>query len=41
MAAGVLRATEVSTLKRDLSLFSEGIGVYVHDGYGLTETAAG
>ncbi|MFD7705111.1 AMP-dependent synthetase/ligase [Streptomyces caelestis] len=38
----VLRATSGgSTLSRDLSLFYEGIGVYVHDGYGLTETSGG
>lgn len=30
-----------SSLNRDLSLFYEGIGVYVHDGYGLTETSGG
>ncbi|MFH9863177.1 AMP-dependent synthetase/ligase [Streptomyces sp. NPDC017202] len=30
-----------SPLHRDLSLFYEGIGVYVHDGYGLTETSGG
>ncbi|MEU0060590.1 AMP-dependent synthetase/ligase [Streptomyces sp. NPDC006334] len=30
-----------SPLHRDLSLFYEGIGIYVHDGYGLTETAGG
>jgi long-chain acyl-CoA synthetase len=30
-----------SSLNRDLALFYEGIGVYVHDGYGLTETAGG
>ncbi len=30
-----------SPLNRDLSLFYEGIGVYVHDGYGLTETSGG
>ncbi|WP_432157399.1 MULTISPECIES: AMP-dependent synthetase/ligase [unclassified Streptomyces] len=30
-----------SPLGRDLSLFYEGIGIYVHDGYGLTETAGG
>jgi long-chain acyl-CoA synthetase len=29
------------SLNRDLSLFYEGIGVYVHDGYGLTETSGG
>ncbi|MFI6936325.1 AMP-dependent synthetase/ligase [Streptomyces sp. NPDC050287] len=28
-----------STLNRELSLFYEGIGLYVHDGYGLTETS--
>ncbi|WP_075779714.1 AMP-dependent synthetase/ligase [Streptomyces acidiscabies] len=38
----VRRATSGgSTLHRDLSLFYEGIGVYVHDGYGLTETGGG
>lgn len=38
----VLRATSGgSTLSRDLSLFYEGIGIYVHDGYGLTETSGG
>jgi long-chain acyl-CoA synthetase len=30
-----------SPLNRELSLFYEGIGLYVHDGYGLTETCAG
>ncbi|MFE1835477.1 AMP-dependent synthetase/ligase [Streptomyces sviceus] len=30
-----------STLGRELSLFYEGIGMYVHDGYGLTETSGG
>ncbi|MEV0642785.1 AMP-dependent synthetase/ligase [Streptomyces sp. NPDC050619] len=30
-----------SPLGRDLSLFYEGIGIYVHDGYGLTETCGG
>ncbi|WP_371673490.1 AMP-dependent synthetase/ligase [Streptomyces sp. NBC_00289] len=30
-----------SPLNRDLSLFYEGIGIYVHDGYGLTETSGG
>jgi long-chain acyl-CoA synthetase len=30
-----------SPLHRDLSLFYEGIGIYVHDGYGLTETGGG
>ncbi|MBV2353051.1 AMP-dependent synthetase/ligase [Streptomyces sp. J2-1] len=30
-----------SSLDRELSLFFEGIGVYVHDGYGLTETSGG
>ncbi|MCX4743393.1 AMP-dependent synthetase/ligase [Streptomyces antibioticus] len=30
-----------SPLTRDLSLFYEGIGIYVHDGYGLTETSGG
>ncbi|MFI2436073.1 AMP-dependent synthetase/ligase [Streptomyces sp. NPDC018693] len=30
-----------SPLGRDLSLFYEGIGIYVHDGYGLTETSGG
>ncbi|MER7488046.1 AMP-dependent synthetase/ligase [Streptomyces sp. NPDC126497] len=38
----VLRATSGgSALGRDLSLFYEGIGVHVHDGYGLTETGGG
>ncbi|MER6955420.1 MULTISPECIES: AMP-dependent synthetase/ligase [unclassified Streptomyces] len=38
----VQRATSGgSPLHRDLSLFYEGIGVYVHDGYGLTETSGG
>ncbi|MDQ0988999.1 long-chain fatty acid--CoA ligase [Streptomyces sp. V3I7] len=38
----VLRGTSGGTsLSRDLTLFYEGIGVYVHDGYGLTETAGG
>ncbi|MEU0050602.1 AMP-dependent synthetase/ligase [Streptomyces sp. NPDC006309] len=30
-----------SSLDRGLSLFYEGIGVYVHDGYGLTESGGG
>ncbi|MFE9444581.1 AMP-dependent synthetase/ligase [Streptomyces sp. NPDC006602] len=30
-----------SPLNRDLCLFYEGIGIYVHDGYGLTETSGG
>jgi long-chain acyl-CoA synthetase len=30
-----------SPLNRELSLFYEGIGIYVHDGYGLTETSGG
>ncbi|MEV7130180.1 AMP-dependent synthetase/ligase [Streptomyces sp. NPDC093260] len=30
-----------SPLSRELSLFYEGIGIHVHDGYGLTETAGG
>ncbi|MEU0005470.1 AMP-dependent synthetase/ligase [Streptomyces sp. NPDC006314] len=30
-----------SSLSRELSLFYEGIGVYVHDGYGLTESSGG
>ncbi|MEU1853508.1 AMP-dependent synthetase/ligase [Streptomyces sp. NPDC019990] len=30
-----------SPLCRELSLFYEGIGIYVHDGYGLTETGGG
>ncbi|MFG3660460.1 AMP-dependent synthetase/ligase [Streptomyces sp. NPDC047706] len=30
-----------SSLHRELSLFYEGIGIYVHDGYGLTETSGG
>ncbi|MEV1081906.1 AMP-dependent synthetase/ligase [Streptomyces sp. NPDC050211] len=30
-----------SPLNRELSLFYEGIGIYVHDGYGLTETCGG
>ncbi|MFJ3981799.1 AMP-dependent synthetase/ligase [Streptomyces fungicidicus] len=38
----VLRATSGgSPLSRELCLFYEGIGVYVHDGYGLTETGGG
>lgn len=38
----VVRATSGgSPLNRGLSLFYEGIGVYVHDGYGLTETSGG
>ncbi len=38
----VLRATSGgSPLSRDLSLFYEGIGIFVHDGYGLTETSGG
>jgi long-chain acyl-CoA synthetase len=30
-----------SPLNRDLALFYAGIGIFVHDGYGLTETAGG
>ncbi|MFG2127500.1 AMP-dependent synthetase/ligase [Streptomyces sp. NPDC048751] len=30
-----------SPLNRELSHFYEGIGIYVHDGYGLTETSGG
>ncbi|MFD5603157.1 AMP-dependent synthetase/ligase [Streptomyces sp. NPDC127064] len=38
----VLRGTSGgSPLSRELSLFFAGIGVYVHDGYGLTETSGG
>ncbi|MFG3008318.1 AMP-dependent synthetase/ligase [Streptomyces calvus] len=38
----VRRATSGgSPLSRDLCLFYEGIGIYVHDGYGLTETSGG
>ncbi|MDF2264632.1 AMP-dependent synthetase/ligase [Streptomyces coacervatus] len=38
----VLRATSGgSSLSRELSLFYEGIGIYVNDGYGLTEAAGG
>ncbi|MEV5872123.1 AMP-dependent synthetase/ligase [Streptomyces tendae] len=38
----VYRATSGgSPLSRELSLFYEGMGVYVHDGYGLTETSGG
>jgi long-chain acyl-CoA synthetase len=38
----VVRATSGgSSLNRELSLFYAGIGIYVHDGYGLTETAGG
>ncbi|MEU6540403.1 AMP-dependent synthetase/ligase [Streptomyces sp. NPDC047000] len=38
----VVRATSGgSPLSRELSLFYEGIGIFVHDGYGLTETAGG
>ncbi|MFF9814853.1 AMP-dependent synthetase/ligase [Streptomyces sp. NPDC014006] len=38
----VTRATSGgSPLHRELSWFYEGIGIYVHDGYGLTETAGG
>ncbi|MFE7859658.1 AMP-dependent synthetase/ligase [Streptomyces sp. NPDC057403] len=38
----VQRATSGgSSLSRELSLFYEGIGIYVNDGYGLTEAAGG
>jgi long-chain acyl-CoA synthetase len=30
-----------SSLSRELTLFYEGIGVFVHDGYGLTEASGG
>ncbi|MGW5285352.1 AMP-dependent synthetase/ligase [Streptomyces collinus] len=30
-----------SSLNRELSLFYEGVGLYIHDGYGLTETSGG
>ncbi|MBC2905644.1 AMP-dependent synthetase/ligase [Streptomyces cupreus] len=30
-----------SPLSREISLFYEGIGIYLNDGYGLTETAGG
>ncbi|MFE7272045.1 AMP-dependent synthetase/ligase [Streptomyces sp. NPDC057623] len=30
-----------SSLNREISLFYEGIGLYVNDGYGLTETSGG
>ncbi|MFF4688115.1 AMP-dependent synthetase/ligase [Streptomyces sp. NPDC001307] len=30
-----------SSLNRELNLFYEGIGVYIHDGYGLTEVSGG
>ncbi|MFC8513014.1 AMP-dependent synthetase/ligase [Streptomyces sp. NPDC057257] len=38
----VVRATSGgSSLSRELSLFYEGIGIYVNDGYGLTEASGG
>ncbi|MFF8731081.1 AMP-dependent synthetase/ligase [Streptomyces sp. NPDC015171] len=38
----VLRGTSGgSSLSRELCLFYEGIGVHVHDGYGLTEASGG
>ncbi|MGW2690170.1 AMP-dependent synthetase/ligase [Streptomyces sp. NPDC001414] len=38
----VLRATSGgSSLSRELTLFFEGIGILVHDGYGLTESSGG
>ncbi|MDT9699122.1 AMP-dependent synthetase/ligase [Streptomyces sp. P17] len=38
----VLRASSGgSPLNREISLFYEGIGIYLNDGYGLTETAGG
>ncbi|MER6424970.1 AMP-dependent synthetase/ligase [Streptomyces sp. NPDC001137] len=38
----VMRASSGgSSLSRELSLFYEGIGIYVDDGYGLTEAAGG
>ncbi|RPE37536.1 long-chain acyl-CoA synthetase [Streptomyces sp. Ag109_O5-1] len=38
----VQRATSGgSSLSRELTLFYEGIGIYVHDGYGLTESSGG
>lgn len=38
----VVRATSGgSSLSRELSLFYEGIGIYVNDGYGLTESGGG
>lgn len=42
LGGAVVRATSGgSSLSRELSLFYEGIGVYVHDGYGLTEVGGG
>ncbi|MFJ3671016.1 AMP-dependent synthetase/ligase [Streptomyces sp. NPDC090106] len=38
----ILRASSGGTaLAREMSLFYEGIGIYVNDGYGLTETSGG
>ncbi|WP_155059906.1 AMP-dependent synthetase/ligase [Streptomyces blattellae] len=37
----LLAASGGSPLNRELSLFYEGIGLYVHDAYGLTETSGG
>ena len=42
MGGRVMRATSGgSPLSRELTLFYEGIGIYVNDGYGLTEAAGG
>ncbi|MEU6578263.1 AMP-dependent synthetase/ligase [Streptomyces sp. NPDC046805] len=38
----VVRGTSAgSSLSRELTLFYEGIGIYIHDGYGLTEVSGG
>ncbi|WP_210583916.1 long-chain fatty acid--CoA ligase [Streptomyces sp. GESEQ-35] len=37
----LVAASGGSPLNRELSLFYEGIGIYVHDAYGLTETSGG
>jgi long-chain acyl-CoA synthetase len=37
----ILGTSGGSSLNRELSLFYEGAGIYVNDGYGLTETSGG
>ncbi|GHH14727.1 AMP-dependent synthetase/ligase [Streptomyces lanatus] len=37
----LLASSGGSSLNRELALFYEGVGIFVHDGYGLTETSGG